>query len=357
MSCDTIQPDPFICARPWREARPPRSILAIRLQATGDVVITLPYLQYLRRHLPSGTRLDLLTRDETAEIPRELALFDHVYALGGARNFKKQLFCSVSILPLLISRRYQLVLDLQNNPISRMVRQLTTPRAWAVFDKYSPRAAGDRTRLTIEAAGLGRIRADTSFFRTKPERGRALLKKGGWDGVSALVILNPAAAFPTRHWPLENYTAFAQLWRRRFPRTQFVALGTSLIREKTCYLQRTLGFPLIDLVGNTGPFDAFSVIQHCTLVLSEDSGLMHMSWVSGIPTLALFGGTRSDWARPLGSHTRFLDSSDLACGNCMEETCPLGTVYCLTRYSPERVLSEAMALLEVTRRSASLNGL
>lgn len=346
--------DPFIPARPWTGGKAPRRILAIRLQATGDVVITLPYLQDLRRRLPPGTELDLLTRRETADIPRHTGLFGHVYALGGARDFKKQLCLILWMLPRLAIRRYDVVLDLQRNPISRLVTRVLRPRAWSVFDKYSPRAAGERTRLTIEAAGLGPSTCDTAFAATLGERGRQLLQAEGWDGSDALVILNPASAFPTRRWPLSHYTAFARLWKTRFPRTRFIVLGTPFIAAQARYFQKELGSWLIHLVGNTGPFDAFSVIQHCTLVLSEDSGLMHMGWVSGAPTLALFGGTRSDWARPLGPHTRFLDSSDLPCGNCMQEICPLGTVHCLTRYTPEKVFSEALALLAQSGRNPIL---
>jgi len=81
-------------------------------------------------------------------------------------------------------------------------------------------------------------------------------------------------------------------------------------------------------------------------VLSEDSGLMHMAWVSGTPVVALFGSTRSDWSRPLGPRSVFLDSSDLSCGACMQATCRRGDVFCLSRRSPEEVFARAVSLLE-----------
>ena len=73
-----------------------------------------------------------------------------------------------------------------------------------------------------------------------------------------------------------------------------------------------------------------------------------MAWVSGIPTLALFGATRSDWSRPLGEHTFLLDSSDLPCGNCMEAVCKFGDVHCLTRYTPEEVFQHSLNLIRKT---------
>lgn len=334
-----------IPAKPWQGNSAPRKVLAIRLQATGDVVITLPYLQQLRNSLPSGTRLDFLTREETESIPKSIQLFDRVYSIGGGGSSKKQLFYTSLLLPKLFIRRYDLIIDLQNNIISRIVRKSLLPKAWSAFDRFSPVAAGERTRLTIEAAGLGKNFAFT-HFKLKSEEGiENLLKESGMQHGNDLVILNPAGAFETRNWPLENYVKFSKLWLGKFPKTQFVILGIDLIKQKADFLKNSLGHHLVNLVNKTTPAQAFAIIQRIKFVLSEDSGLMHMAWTSGIPTLALFGSTRSDWSRPLGDHTLFLDSSDLECGNCMQERCKYGDTHCLTRYSPEMVFEKAVSLI------------
>ena len=106
-----------------------------------------------------------------------------------------------------------------------------------------------------------------------------------------------------------------------------------------------MGENVISIVNQTTPSQAFAVLQHARFVLSEDSGLMHMAWVSGVPTLALFGSSRSDWTQPLGRSSLFLGSSDLPCGNCMQEVCRYGDVHCLTRYTPEFVFEKASRLV------------
>jgi heptosyltransferase-2 len=358
-----------IPAKPWTKDTPPKRILAIRLQAMGDLVITLPYLQALRNNLPVTTQLDLLTRKEVDPIPRSLHLFDKIYSIGGGRNFKKQLPLSLLMLPGLWLRRYDMVLDLQNNLISRITRKAIKPLAWSQFDKTSPVAAGERTRLTIEAAGLGAIELGSPFALRRdlapgdvasgdptpgdPASGdpapAKLLKENGWDGSSRIVLLNPAGAFETRNWPMENYVGFARLWLQQFPQTQFLVTGVALISSKADYLKEQLQDKLIRLIDKTTPAEAFAIIQQVTLVLSEDSGLMHMAWVSGVPTLALFGGTRGDWSRPLGARSLLLDSSDLPCGSCMQEYCRFGDVHCLSRYSPPTVFRHAVSLLEKTK--------
>jgi heptosyltransferase II len=334
-----------IPAKPWTKEKLPKRILAIRLQAMGDVVITLPYLQQLRNSLPPSVRLDLLTREETEDIPRNIVLFDKVFSLGGGRHHRKQVLLTFFLLPKLLLQRYDMIIDLQNNRISQIVRTFLRPAAWCVFDKLSPVAAGERTRLTIEAAGLGANAMRTQLQLKDKGRGVAVLKNNGWNGTDSLVVLNPAGAFETRNWSMPNYAAFARLWLQRFPGTRFVVLGTSFIAEKASFLQQELGDRILNLINKTSPADAFAVLQQVSLVVSEDGGLMHMAWVSGIPTLALFGGTRSDWSRPLGPHTFLFDSSDLPCGNCMQVHCKFGDIHCLTRYTPELVLEKALLLL------------
>ncbi|MDZ7343291.1 MAG: hypothetical protein ONA90_02130, partial [candidate division KSB1 bacterium] len=126
-----------INARPWRRPEKPGKILAIRLQALGDVVITLPYLQSLKNNLPK-TQIDFLTRKETEEIPRRLDLFDRVFSIGGGRSFKRQVCCALLLLPRLYARRYDVVIDLQRNPLSRWIRRLLHPPSWSEFDRFSP---------------------------------------------------------------------------------------------------------------------------------------------------------------------------------------------------------------------------
>lgn len=333
-----------ISCKPWTERTPPRRILAIRLQALGDVVITLPYLQRLRNSIDA--RLDFLTRKEAEDIPRNLDLFDHVYSIGGGRDSKRQLLSACLLLPQLLMRRYDVIIDLQNSTLSRIVRTILRPAAWSAFDRFSPRPAGERNRLTIEAIGLGSNQPDNRLQLRRSFQATPVVRSLDPTGTVQLVVLNPAGAFATRNWEMHKYVLFARQWLQRWPDTRFLVLGTSFIAEKATFLQSELGECVINLVGQTTPAEVFYLLQRVTLVLSEDSGLMHMAWVSGTPVVALFGSTRGDWSRPLGPHSLVLDSSDLPCGSCMQATCRRGDVFCLARRTAEDVFSQAVSLLD-----------
>ncbi len=335
-----------IRCQPWRLIREPKRILIIRYQALGDVIITLPYLNSLKSKYPN-TQFDFLTRKEDSAIPLSLGIFNRVFSIGGGRNGKLQFLYTIFLVPILIVRRYKLVIDLQNHFMSRLIRKVMFPKAWSEFDRFSPISAGDRNRLTIEALGLGLVTINPNFkCNVDQNRIHSLLNSGGWDGKSNLFILNPAGFFESRNWPLEYYQAFAGLWLKESPDTQFIILGIERIQKKANLLKQRLGNSLIDLSCKTSLAEAFAIVSKAQFILTEDSGLMHMAWVQGIPTLALFGSTRGDWSSPQGKWSLCLDSSDMECGPCMQEFCKFKDNRCLTRYDPGLVIAKVKSLLK-----------
>ncbi|GIW51529.1 MAG: hypothetical protein KatS3mg081_0884 [Gemmatimonadales bacterium] len=319
--------------------------MAIRLQALGDTLITLPYLNALRESVP-GSELDFLTRKEVSQIPKSTVLFDRVFEIGGGRNNKRQVIAVTLLLPRLLARRYEVILDLQRNRISQIVRGILAPVAWSEFDRFSPIPAGERTRLTIEAAGLRPINEAPELKLRNPDAGLQKLLAGGWRQDHALVLLNPAGALPGRNWPVEHYCHLAQeLTSCLHHRVQFLILGLPKIAGKAARMKAILGERLIDLVGRTSQEEAFALVRRCALVVSEDGGLMHAAWVQNVPTLALFGASRWVWARPLG---RFSDSV-ITCrepdGICMAGWCKRGAPSCLERTAVQPVLNAALDLL------------
>jgi len=340
-----------LSARPWRRPEPPSRVLAIRLQAIGDIVIALPYLRALQQLLP-GAVIDFVTRREDQEIPWAVQLFGRVEPLGGGRDERRQLLFAPALLPRLLARRYDVVLDLQNNRVSRTLRRGAAARAWSTFDTESLTSAGERTRRAIEAAGFTLPRVEAALPLRNSDLAADLLQRAGRDPSRELVILSPAGAFSSRNWPIDRYARFASLWQERKP-AQFAILGLPALRAKAAALKSVLGDGLLDFVGRTSASEALAIVQRAALVLSEDCGLMHMAWTSGVPTLALFGSSRHVWSAPLGKHTLCLHSGDLECGSCMEPTCRYGDVHCLTRYSAEQVVELAVGLTARAARQTS----
>jgi heptosyltransferase II len=332
-----------IKAKPWTAKEAPGKILAIRFQALGDTVITLPYLNNLAEN-NRGIEIDFLTRKEVSAIPKNLHLFHKVIEIGGGRNAKLQFALMLLKIPYLILQGYDAVIDLQNNKISRIVRKLLFPKAYAEFDRSSPNSAGARTARTISAIGLGANSISTRFrFKTN----LAITSIVPRDKIN--IVLNPAGYCPSRNWPLENYVEFARKWiEHAGEKVQFILLLMPTLNHKALFIEERLGKFCLNLSGKANQQEAFQVISKCSLIVSEDSGLMHMAWVQGIPTVALFSSSRKDWSAPQGENSVCLDSSDLECGPCQLETCKYNDNRCLTRYSPSQVFEVSRKLLEKT---------
>ena len=339
---------PKLHAVAWKGNGPPRKILVMRFQALGDTVITLPYLQSLKRQYPE-VELHFLTRKEVSPIPRSVGLFSKVIAIGGGRNVKIQFLLSLLKIPWLIQEGYDAILDLQNHKISRIIRKLLFVKTFSEFevDRKTILSAGERTQQAIEALWSWKVDLDTKFVIQNTASIDELLKQNGLKPNHDLVVLNPAGSFPSRNWPADNYIAFAKLWINKInPETQFVLLLLPTLTEKGNYIARSLGDSCINLTGKADQVEAFGVLQKCSFALSEDGGLMHMAWVQGVPTLALFSSTRNEWSRPIGKKSSSLDSSDMECGPCGFLVCKYGDNRCLTRYKPEFVIEKVMSMMD-----------
>ncbi len=241
---------------------------------------------------------------------------------------------------------YEIVIDLQGNWVSRVLRQVANPQAWSTFDRFSPELAGFRVIKTFQEAGFRDLKP--SFNPpVRPDvlgRTESLLRENGWDSTSRLLLLNPAGLWVTRQWPDKFYVQLADLFVST-DSWQVLLMGTARIQTRVESFLRDFGGNSVNLVGKTTLGDALAVLRRVNLVISEDSGLMHMAWISGIPTVALFGSSRHDWSSPMGDHSRCLHSGDLPCGACMSPACRYGDVHCLTRVSPLQVFGLASSLL------------
>ena len=333
---------------PWTSTSTPKKILIIRMQAFGDVDISLPYAQALQGLLPSA-HFHFLTREEFSSIPCSMTLFERVWAIGGGRERIRQWLAAGAMLPALFRERYDIVIDLQRNSLSRMIRRMLHSQSFTEFDRFSFHTAGERTKITFDKLGFSPLPDLLPQLQLSDSAaGLNKLVAANFNPAKKMIVLNPAGNFVTKNWPLEYYIQFARTWLDTIDsNVQFAVIGMESIREKAEYLKNALGGSLICLVGSTTQLEAFNILQKTDLVLTEDSGLMHIAWVSRIPVIALFGSTKSAWSKPIGPLSFCLDSSDLECGECAQPLCRYGDVHCLTRHTPYSVIKIARELMRI----------
>ena len=336
-------PDGLIGA-PLRAGPPPGRIVVIRLHAFGDTAITFPVLGALRRRFPA-TRLDVVTDVRSADL---FAAHRDVEGIFSFDTRQPKLRKGASLLRVALALRHRPVpalLDLQRNRWSRLLTRLLRPGAWAAFDRHAPATALTRYLDAVEKLGLGRLPPLLEPCARSPllEAARARLAASGRDPSRPLVCLNPAGGWETKQWPIERYV---ELGRRLTQEgCQLLTLSAAPVPDRFVALGRALGGELFDFAGRTAPGEALALVSLASLVVSDDSGLMHLAWVQGVPTIALFGASRSAWSRPEGPRSVGFYSEDLPCGACMQPVCGRGDLHCLMRVSVEEVVERALALM------------
>lgn len=92
-----------------------------------------------------------------------------------------------------------------------------------------------------------------------------------------------------------------------------------------------------NLAGKTSITDVIDLISHCNLVVSNDSGLMHIAAATGRSLIALFGSTSPAFTPPLSTKARVV-SENLSCSPCFKRICPLGHKNCLNGLLPDRLI-------------------
>jgi ADP-heptose:LPS heptosyltransferase len=328
-------------------SRDPKRVVVIRLHAFGDTAITFPLLAALRRRLPEA-RLDVVTDVRSADLFKAHRDVSRVVAFD-ARLPKYPKGAAVLLAAATLrARAVPAVLDLQRDRWSQFLTRLLTPGAWAAFDRHAPKTALTRYLDAADALGLGPLvpvlapHARDELRRAAEER----LLHAGWEG-GQLVCLNPAAGWETRQWPVARWVELAKRLDARGCRLMLLAAAP--VPARFALLRDALGGTprahLLDFTGRTTAGEALALVAHASLCVSEDSGLMHLAWVQGIPTLALFGASRSAWSRPEGLRSDGFYSEDLSCGACMQPVCARGDLHCLMRVSVDDVETRAASLM------------
>lgn len=157
----------------------------------------------------------------------------------------------------------------------------------------------------------------------------------------ALNLTQPVAVFcpgaeygPAKRWP-ENY--YAQL-ATRFQKLGYAVwlIGSGKDQPVAEEINELSGGMCVNLCGKTNLADALALLSCAKIVVSNDSGLMHLAAAQDKPLLALFGSSSPQFTPPLSKNARVI-KIEIACSPCFKRVCPLGHFNCMMQLSPDLV--------------------
>jgi heptosyltransferase-2 len=194
----------------------------------------------------------------------------------------------------------------------------TDGRGWLLRDPVDPGSLRGRHRVDGFAmlAGVEEVTPPPRVHVRPPsdrvERWSSRLPDG------PLVAVFPGANAPARRWPLERFGAVA----RTLAEEGFgvVALGGPGERDLTARVAASSA-GVVDLGGRTDLVDLAAILSVCDLVVTNDTGPMHLAGAVGTATVSLWGSSDPGEVRQTGAEDTPVTGADLPCKPCYRNVC------------------------------------
>ena len=172
----------------------------------------------------------------------------------------------------------------------------------------------------------------------------------GLHGPRFLVGLNPGAAFgPAKRWPADRFAALADRLVGGL-HADVLIFGSASERPLAEEIAREMDHTPTIVAGSTTLRQWMALLERCRLVVTNDSGGMHLAAALGLPVVAVFGSTDADATGPLGSRTRVV-RRPVECSPCGLRECPID-FRCMTGVTVEDVYQAALELVAQVEATA-----
>ncbi len=312
----------------------------------GDVILSLPAVRDLRRNFPEA-RLEVLARGWVADLYRVVPEVDAIRESRG-HNADVDTIRGAFDAAVLLPNSFGAALAVWRAGIDERWGYATDGRGLLLTRRARvPAGVRGRSQVYYYRAMLAELGLDVSGAPDSSlacpaewsARGAAKLGDGGpWLG------LNPGAAFGTaKRWLPERFAAVAELVSRRTG-AKVAIVGGPAERPLAEAIAGGMRTPVRVLCGETTLPELVGVLSQFRLLVTNDSGPMHVAASLGVPLLAVFGST--DWREtaPVGEHARLVRES-VECAPCLLRECPIDH-RCMRRVTVDRVAGAALEMMD-----------
>jgi heptosyltransferase-2 len=318
----------------------------------GDAVLTIPAVQAIAQGRPDA-QVTVLTPAKLAGlweqvpgvaavlvIPPNAGVWTVARLIRSAGNFDVAIVLPNSLRTALevwlagVARRVGYAGHRRRHLLNQIVREPAGP---ARLQRKPPHQSRRYAHLAIE------IGADPALLPKTPpalKSAAARLERGAWTRIG----ICPGAEYgPAKRWPAERFAETAQRVGREMA-CEWVLFGVEADRELGASIEKTLGGQCENLIGQTSLAELISQLRRCDLLLTNDTGTMHLAAWLGVPLAAVFGSTDPDLTGPWAPATQVrILRHQVVCSPCFLPECPLD-FRCMQAVRPEEA---AATLLEL----------
>lgn len=331
-------------------------ILLIKPSSLGDIVHALPVVAALKERWPAA-HLTWFVKRQWADLVERAEGVDRVWPvdatvrswLGQVRGLRHE--------------RFDLAVDLQGLFRSGALARLSGAPMRVGFANgregspwfYTHRVpvpnpemhAVDRYLLVAAALGIGP--PATPQFRFKLSEKdvavvRELFQRRGVSVDKPWVAMNVSARWTTKRWPLSSFAAVLDQFGKDGV-GPIAVIGSSDEQRDANQLRALTTTPFIDLTGAVPLGCLPALLSKAAVMITNDSGPMHVAAALGIPVVAMFGPTSAIRTGPYGTGHRIL-TGQVPCRPCFSRVCRHSPeMECLHLITPDQVAEAARRLL------------
>ena len=355
-------------------------ILIMRAGAFGDILMGTPLLAALREAYPNAHLTWIAEQAESQAI--DASPYIDEYLAWNSPYWKKTLrrglyplwlVRALRLRKLLRANHYNLFVSFQPEEWPLLLRGVNAPLTVGVFDTFRRyyRAAKtsrntrlythayayplpdhriDQYLLTLKALGLSpNVSRQMSMGYTEGDQAytEQFLSAQGISKQDRLVVLAPFTTWPTKCWPAERYAALGDALVHRHG-CRIVVIGSGKEREAIQALAAQMRASPVVAAGDLTFRQMAALVDRAVLLVSGDTGPMHVATALQTPQIAIFGPTAPQWYGPKTGTFRSL-LHPVPCGPCDQKFCTqTGDDYlrCMKLISVEEALAAAGELLD-----------
>lgn len=275
-----------------------KRILIVRLGSLGDIVHALPAAAALRRAAPDA-RIDWLVDARHHELLDLVSVIDDAVVLR-----TPTLRGWIDVVRDLRAHRYDVAIDLQGLLKSAVLARASgAPRVlgfsiWHLRERiarpfYSETAAPVESQHVVRknlalVAALG-VPTDRLEFPLDVRESAALADVRRTAGGVPFALVNPGAAWPNKRWPHDRFGALAAILQRRFGLRPLVLWGPGEEALAYAVAEASNGAALV--APRTTISDLVELARAASLMVSGDTGPIHLAAAVGTPIVGLYGPT------------------------------------------------------------------
>jgi heptosyltransferase-2 len=299
----------------------------------GDAVLAIPAMKALRDCFPRA-EITLLVRPWVAGLFTSVPFIDTVWSeekpssLTDWTRIMKEIRGRCFDLALLLPNSFESALMMFLGRVPRRIGYATDGRRWMLTNFITPAEPAQHQveyyldLVRVLSASSGRPSIEIQASGEERANARKLLSAEGIPNGASFLVLNPGAAYGSaKRWPEDRFAGAAQILVNELG--VYVALiGSETERFIAEQIRERLGTSAAVLAGKTSLETLIGVLAESCLMITNDSGPMHIAAALGVPTVAVFGSTDERVTGPFGPRTRVV-KHQVECSPCLLRECPI----------------------------------